>query len=250
MLDIIMACHNHLKYTIDAIDALKRNTVGEYRLTIVDDSTDLTPEYIKSLDPFNLKYIRPEVKIVEGNQNVNIGLMHTESNPVVFMAQQTLVEPNWNQYPLEIMRMDNKIALVGAKLLYENGLIEHVGICLPEGAAYWCDIGRGAPGHQFSDICEVPAVGFALVFINRLAFPNGFPEKLYPHGFAGPDDVDICFSIRKQGWKIMYCGMCCAYHKANAVRDKGTDYNLKVEECRKFFISRWGVNGSQLKEGV
>lgn len=250
MLDIIMACHNHLEYTIQAIAALKRNTPPEFRLTIVDDSTDLTPAYLRNLrrlGGININYVRPDIKITEGNQNINIGLKATTSNPVVFMAQNTFVEPDWAQYPPLIMQHDDKVALVGAKLLFQHGIIEHAGIILFEDSPCWCDIGRNEPGHRHSYIAPAPAVGFALVFINRLAFPDGFPEGLYPHGFAGPDDVDACFAVRKRGWKVMYCGACSAYHAANAVRSKGTDYEKNVEECRQFFLSRWGTGGTELK---
>ena len=245
MLDIIMATHNHLEYTIQAIEALKRNTMGEYRLTIIDDSTDFTPSYIWSLRDDKIRYIRPKEVIIEGNQNINIGLKNTTSNPVVFMAQNTFVEPCWDVMSQQIFRDNDKVAIVGAKLLYQNGLIEHAGIVASDYG--WGDIGRNEPGHRYSYNCEVPAVGFALVFINREAFPNGMPEKLYPYGFAGPDDVDICYSVRKRGWKVVYCGQCCAYHIANAVRNKGEDYAMKQQECCRFFLSRWGNNGTETK---
>lgn len=249
MLDIIMACHNHIEYTIQAIEALQRNTVGDFKLTLVDDSQDFcrTSSFCEEMKYSGTKIQRivPNEKIIEGNQNVNLGLKYTESNPVVFMAQNTFVEPGWNVVPLQIFANNEKVGLIGAKLLYQNGLIEHAGIIATDYG--WGDIGRGEPGHRHSHTCEVPAVGFALVFINRDAFPDGMPEKLYPYGFAGPDDVDICYSVRKRGWKVVYCGQSCAYHIANAVRNKGEDYAMKVEECRKFFLSRWGTNGTETK---
>lgn len=242
MLDIIIPTHNHIEYTIQCIEAIKRYTAIPYRITCIDDSTDnLTPQYLESLkDSLNCKYVYFER--TEGNANLNKGLAETESNPCVFMAQNTIVEPYWYNYPLSIFD-EKTIGLIGIKLLYPSGIIEHAGI-IQVGDA-WADIGRGEPGHRYSYTLDVPAVGFALVFINRLAFPDGFPEKLYPYGFAGPDDVDICFTIRKQGWRVIYCGESSAFHIANAVRTKDEKYYERAEACRKFFISRWGTNGTE-----
>ncbi len=240
MLEIIIPTHNHIEYTIQCIESLKRYTQVPYRITCINDSTDdLTETYLKTQD---LDIVHPDFIITEGHQNVNLGLRNTSSNPVVFMAQNTIVEPYWETYPLSIFD-EKSIGLIGIKLLYPTGIIEHAGIVQIDEA--WGDIGRGEPGHRYSFTADVPAVGFALVFINRLAFPEGFPEGLYPYGFAGPDDVDICLTIHKRGWRVVYCGESSAYHYANAVRTKSEDYYIKAEECRKFFISRWGINGTE-----
>lgn len=244
MLDIILATHNHLEYTIQAIDALKQNTSIDYKLTVVDDSIDLTPSYISGLSG-NLNYIRPIEKLVEGNQIINIGLKNTESNPVVFITQNTFVEPDWVAGPLNLFNGTDKIGLVGCKSLFRNGIIEQAGLYLPKDGDQTYAIGRNEPGHRYSNTYEVPAVGFCLVFINRLAFPDGLPTGLYPNGFANFDDIDTCFDVKKRGWKVLYCGGSIAYHIAGATKDE--DWGDKLEANRRFFISRWGIGGTELK---
>ena len=86
-IDIIMATHNNLGMTMRAVTALYENTNVDFRLTVVDDSVDMTPDYFRQLQRRvnNIQYIRPfdesyEVippKITHGNQIINIGLKPT-----------------------------------------------------------------------------------------------------------------------------------------------------------------------------
>ena len=56
-IDIILATHNHLDLTIQAVDCLYEFTSKPFRLIVVDDSTDgLTPLYFKKLMKENRQF--------------------------------------------------------------------------------------------------------------------------------------------------------------------------------------------------
>ena len=124
-IDIILTTHNHLGLTIECLDALYANTSVPFRLTIVDDSTDLTPTYIahfKAEHP-NIQFIRPKEKLTSANQIINIGLKNTSNPLVVNITNTTTVEPAWINYALIMMEQNSTIGIIGFKLLYSGPLI-------------------------------------------------------------------------------------------------------------------------------
>ena len=216
-IDIILPTHNHLELTIKCVNALYAYTTVPFNLIVVDDSTDLTPQYFKRFckQHDNVKYIRPKEKITRGNQNLLIGLENTTSEYLVFLANSTTVEPNWLDVALSLIKSDLKIGLVGFKLLYQNGTIEHAGMTLAPDLTPM-NYGMHQLGHTFTHIREVPIVGFALILFRREAMAGSIDTETYT-GFS-IEDLDVCLTMRQKGWKIIYCGMGVAYHIATATR--------------------------------
>ncbi len=241
MLDIIIPTHNKVQLTIQCLEALYKNTPEPFRLIIVDDSTDFTPDYLRlqNIEHGNITLIHSDKPYKTGNQTLNIGLAEVKTDVAVFMANSTFVEPDWTLYPPSIMNESPKVGIIGAKLLYQSGIIEHCGIVFADSApGVLMDIGRGEPGHRHSMVMEVPAVGFALVFLRMEAMPL-FDETTYI-GWGGYEDIDACMQVKENGWQILCCGMCSAYHTAAATRlkDKAT-FDKNMLENRRRFVKRW-----------
>lgn len=242
VIDIVMASHNNLKNTVTAVEALFENTLQPFRLIVIDDSMDMTARYLKELADAeeNVRIIVPEAPITQGNQLHQLALQHTNSEYFVFMANSIVVEPEWLDVPLKIMAECDDVGVIGAKLLYPDGRIEHAGMTVGKKGTVvgTFDYGRGQPGHRFNGIVKVQAVGFALVLLRRQAMESFTPDFTTYHGFSGMEDVDDCFTIREKGWKIIYCGSMVAYHNAKSTRGNGLQkadefYNLKA------FFTKW-----------
>jgi len=235
---------------MQCIDALYAHTNIPFNAIVVDDSTDLTPQYFAQLDKPNLTYFRPKVKLTECNQVINLALKKTRAPYVVYMGNSTQVEPRWLEPALQIMKQDSKIGLIGFKLIWEStGIIEHAGIDFQAGWPHHVNVGIYEPAHRHTVIRRMPAVGFALVLMRREAVKDGFETGNYI-GFSGFDDVDNCFTLNKKGWEVVYCGLGCAYHQTMATRntpEKEIELNEKSEENRFRFLARWGV--PELNEG-
>ena len=241
-IDIILPTHNHLELTINCVKALYEWTQLPFKLTVIDDSTDLTPEWFKlfQLDHDNINYLHfddPKF-LAGGSQIINIGLKNTKNEFIVNLNNSIEVEPLWLNAALDQMEGDPQIGVMGFKLLSRNGLISHAGLQVANGVLY--NIGKTEPAHRYTFMCEVPAVGWALALFRRSAFPDGVDEDYYI-GFRGWDDVDWCYDLRKRGYKVMYCGFGAAYHNEGATRITRTEefYNDAKENIRRFF-ARWG----------
>ncbi len=241
-IDIILLTHNNLSNTMRCVEALYQNTQEDFKITVIDDSIDLTPLYFARLKEGtgNVNYIRPDVKITSANQAINIGLKNTESDPVLFITNSTFVEPLWLSYALRIMEQDPKVGLVGFKLIFPetNTIIEAGEIVYPDGNRP--NVGMGEPSHRYTHIRPVNAIGWAVVLIRRAAIPVGGLDETTYIGFRGADDTDNCLEMVKAGWKIIYNGCGAAYHKLGACVGGGTDEGkAETAENWRRFIEKW-----------
>ena len=238
-IDIILTTHNRLELTIACVTALYEWTQIPFKLTVVDDSTDLTPEWFRlfQLEHDNVNYLHFDEKVLKsGAQIINIGLKNSKNEYVVNLNNSVRVEPLWLEAALEQMG-NPQVGVVGFKLLTETGLISHAGLLVKDDTLW--NLGARDAGHRYTFINEVPAVGWALALYRRSAFPDGMED--YYIGFRGWDDVDWCFDLRKRGWKVLYCGFGAAYHKEGATRKVRTqEFNDDVNENTKRFFDRWG----------
>ncbi len=245
MLDIILLTHNKLENTTRCVTALYENTEEPFLLNVIDDSTDSTPAYFTSLqmEKGNVNYIRPDVVLKSGNQAINIGLKLTHSDPVIFITNSSFVEPNWLPLALSLIRRDEKVGVVGFKLLFPetNTIIEAGEIVRPNGERP--NIGMYEPSHRHTYVREVHSVGWACVLLRRAALPpEGLDENTYI-GFRGMDDSDNCLEIKKRGYKILYNGYGCVYHKLSACQGGGTEQGqLEAAENYHRFVNKWAGN--------
>ena len=241
-IDIILTTHNRLELTINCVKALYEWTQFPFKLTVVDDSTDLTEEWFKlfQLDHHNVNYLHFDEPLKSGGQIINIGLKNTKNEYVVNLNNSIEVEPLWLNGALDQIAGDPQIGVMGFKLLSKNGLISHAGLYIENKILY--NIGKLEVAHRYTFMNEMPAIGWALSLFRRSAFPNGVDEDYYI-GFRGFDDVDWCYDLRNRGYKIMYCGFGAAYHNEGATRITRTEeFNADVRENTRRFFARWGEN--------
>ena len=238
--DVILTTHNHIELTIECLNCLYRHTSIPFGLIVIDDSTDLTPQWFdtfqKSHD--NVKFIRPSESLVNGNQCFRLGAEQSNSEFVVSLVNSARVEPEWYNTPLQLLQQNPKVGLVGIKLLSPNGIIWHAGIGFNNHIPF--HIGSGAPGHQFSHIRPALCVNYSVGFFRRQALLDSLDEKTYI-GWRSFEDTDVCVSLRDKGWSIMYCGMASAYHIESPTRLEGDQMQFWKEynENLRRFIAKW-----------
>ncbi len=242
-IDIFLLTHNHMENTVRCVDALYHNTKESFKLTVIDDSTDETEAYFRRLikEGDNINYVRPDVFIHSGEQAVNIGLKLTQTDPVIFMANSTFVEPDWLTIGLRIMNEEPRAGLVGCKILFpESNLILEAGLhVFPD--AHRMNVGMYELGHRYCHIREVNAIGWGSgLLIRRAALP---PEGL-EDGFYIPwravIDLDHCLEIKKRGWRIYYNGFGVVYHQLGGSQGGGTEQGLRENgENTRRFEEKW-----------
>lgn len=241
--DVFLNCYNRLELTINCVNALYKHTQDFlFRLTVLDDSNDpidLTPEYFQRLskEKDNIQYVHPpNRRFRDYDERYNWGLERTDCPYVIFLNNSCLVEPGWIAYPLSMMKENAQIGVVGIKSVKPNGLIENAGVILCDNEIR--NIGWDEPGHRYSFIYQVDAVGSNACLFRREAIKEGFDFSYYLP-WHGPSDIDYCLQLKQKGWGIYYCGYASVVHHMAATRSQDPLYLSNFNENMKRFRARW-----------
>lgn len=116
----------------------------------------------------------------------------------------------------------NDVGVVGAKLVYPNGKIQHAGGYLPTPtllAQHW---GYGEAEHgQYDVVRDVPFVTGAALALRRDTWDllGGLDEAFAP---AYYEDADLCWRVREHGLRVVYEPRAVAVHHEAAALGKGS----------------------------
>ena len=130
-----------------------------------------------------------------------------------------------------------EVGAVGARLLYENGTIQHAGVILGVGAIepvaghVYERVAADAPGHlnHLRIARNMSAVTAACLAMRRTVFDEvgGFDEKNLPVAF---NDVDLCLKVGQRGYQIICTPQAELTHLESLSR--GSD--LRPEAIERF----------------
>lgn len=130
------------------------------------------------------------------------------------------------------------VGVVGTKLLYPDGRLQHGGIYFMQNAPY-----RGLPFHRkhgqpdtldpVVDKERVPAVTGAFLFCRRADFISW--RGLDEHYREEAQDVDLCLKARRAGREILFMNLGGIVHVENGTRPKGSENPAD----REYFFWKW-----------
>lgn len=211
---VIIPVFNNWQYTERCLKSLERTGVTQRAEVILVDngSTDGTLERVRRQFPW-VQIVRNETNLgfaIACNQGARVA-----SSPfLVFLNNDTEVKPGWLDALLSAARRDPKVAVVGSKLLYPDGRIQHAGVRILHGLPYpltAVHLGHGKPDDPaFNNAGPVHAVTGASMLVRRDVFwaVGGF-DTGYKNGY---EDVDLCLKVRQRGFEILYEPRSVAIH--------------------------------------
>jgi O-antigen biosynthesis protein len=184
--------------------------------------------------PFNFAAMNNEA--VQAARGTVVGLINND------------IEATHDSWLAEIVGqlMRPNVSIVGAKLLWPNGMVQHGGVVLGmgNGASHfgnrladgdWGDHGRNQLLQQVS------AVTAACLFIRRKDYLDvgGMDARAFPVNF---NDVDLCLKIRARGGAVVWTPHACLLHAESASRGKDELPSLRARVAREIdnLRTRWG----------
>lgn len=237
---IVIPVHGQLPLTLRCLHSLAASgDATSFEVIIVDDaSPDGSADVLPHVE--GLVYVRNETNLGFIG-SCNAGSMAARGEFLVFLNNDTLVQPGWLDSLLATFRQFPDTGLVGSKLVYPDGRLQEAGgIVYRSGAA--ANYGRNADPTEprFNFVREVDYCSGACIAIRTKIFNQlgGFDSHYAPAYF---EDTDLGMRVRECGLKVRYQPASVVVHLEGA--SSGTDTRVGVKSYQVLnqqkFIERW-----------
>jgi glycosyltransferase involved in cell wall biosynthesis len=216
-----------------------------YEIIVIDNGSKQksTLRYLRQLAERD--NVRVYQKDIPFNHSVltNFGVKKARGEYVCFLNNDTkIITPSWLEELLGIMQRD-KVAVVGAKLLFKNNTIQHAGIALGlfgiAGHVMHAHAATSA-GYLFNlhATMNYSAVTAACCLVDKVIFNQlqGFYEKLESHY----NDVDFCLRVVKAGYQVVFTPHAELYHHESATRLAIKDDQQNYQRAKQILLNRHG----------
>ncbi|MBR3225054.1 MAG: glycosyltransferase [Atopobiaceae bacterium] len=223
---------------------LKKTTYANYEVILVENNSaeSQTFELYEKLQNADgrvrvVAWEPPEPGAFNYSAIVNFGVAHTAGEIVVLLNNDTeVIEPHWMHEMLGCL-MRPEVGVVGAKLLFGDGLIQHVGMAAnPDGGfCHVCqnltseEAGPSAAATMPGDYCMVTG---ACQMMRKSLFEElgGYDEELA----VGFNDGDFCLRAREAGFAVTVCARAQLHHREFSSRGReSTDTRLQERFMRE-----------------
>jgi GT2 family glycosyltransferase len=250
LVSIIVPTKDKLSLLRPCIDGvLERTEYPQFEILIVDNGSveRVTADYLAQIacDPRVTVLQYPEAYNFSAINN--FAVRHARGSFLCLLNNDTeVVEPGWLT---EMMRyaVRPEIGAVGAKLLYDDGSIQHAGVVVGIGEA-------AGHAHRFLPADEpgyfkmphvahfVTAVTAACLVVAKDKFETvgGLDQDKFAVAF---NDVDLCLKLQAAGWRNAYVPHAVLLHHES--RSRGNDMSpLNIDRYRSELDTlqrRWGT---------
>ncbi|HEX3047078.1 MAG TPA: glycosyltransferase family 2 protein [Bacillota bacterium] len=243
LISIIIPTVNQVELVRNCLASLaasQPSVLYPYEIIVVDDGSP--PEIQQGLREVIKPYGARLVTLPNNSgfsTTVNRGVAQSKGGYICLLNNDvTLVQRNW----LDLMMADalrSRVGVVGPRLLYLNGLIQHGGlIYLPQSGGFDHEY-RSFPGDYppATHSREVLGVTGALMLINRRLWDalGGMDERF----FVGMEDIDFSLRTWEKGWRIYYTGGAFAIHPEGTTRGHDPYWRAKGAESGVRFQQKW-----------
>lgn len=176
----------------------------------------------------------------------NFAVNNCNSEYILFLNNDTeVISPNWLGEMVKCFE-DERVGVVGIKLLYPNNTIQHCGVALDiKNVAIHPFLKSKESEVDLQERKEWPAVTGACMLTKKDLFIKlgGFDEINLPIAY---NDVDYCLRLGEMNYKTVCVSNVKMYHYESATRKSDIwarifdrkRYNCFLKE-KNFFISRW-----------
>ena len=222
----------------ELVASIRRTTPNEQvQIVLADDAS--APEHVRRLEQI------ADVRLVLGESNVgfaaNVNRGIAAADPrddIVLLNSDMVALAHWLACLQYAAYSDEDVGIVGAKLLYPDGRIQHAGVHRNLGAPLWFDHRfRFKPADHGPANVTAPALAVtgACMYVKREVIDAaGTLDERYAMGY---EDVDWCLRAWQAGYRVLYYPPAVLYHRESATR--GTTVGEREQASQDAFWSRW-----------
>jgi len=245
-ISVIIPVFNKIQFTINCLESISKvyNRENNFEVIVVDNaSSDGTKEYLQFAE-----IIYPNLRVISNTKNIGFAKANNQAvkeaggDYVLFLNNDTEVQNGWLDKLILIIENDNSVGAVGCKLLYPDGNIQHAGVVIMEDKAspeapliayhvYYKDPANLPEANQLRTYQSLTA---ACLLVRKSAFGSvdGFDEEYW----NGYEDVDLCFKLGQDGWKLVYQPTSVVFHYESK---SGPERFSKVSQNTERLNKKW-----------
>ncbi|GAA4856399.1 glycosyltransferase [Saccharopolyspora rosea] len=240
LVSVIIPVHGKWAYTRQCLRFLGGHVVSvPFEVIVVDDA---------SPDDSAAKLAACEgVRLVRAERNLgfvgacNLGAEHARGDYLFFLNNDAEVTESWLDVLVDTARSDERIGLVGAKLVYPDGRLQECGGIVWSDGSGW-NYGRGTDpnGAEFNVLRDVDYCSGAAILVRTDVFRQvgGFDQRFAP---AYYEDTDLAFAVRAAGYRTVVQPNAVVVHHEGVSNgtDLGTGVKRHQDLNRRAFAEKW-----------
>ena len=237
---IVIPAWNHFDAThlcLRAIAGLQERC--PFEVIVVDDcSSDETAERLPQVQ--GLRYLRNASNLGFIGA-CNAGAQAARGDYLVFLNNDTAVQPGWLDALLDTFDAHGGVGLVGARLVYPDGRLQEAGGIVFRDASGW-NYGRfddpADPRYNFvreADYCSGAAIAIPRALFERF---GGFDAYYAP---AYYEDTDLAMKVRQAGLRVLYqpASVVVHFEGVSSGTDLGSGVKAHQVTNQQRFLARW-----------
>ncbi|MBZ0265087.1 glycosyltransferase [bacterium] len=203
LVSIVIPHFNLPDLLIECVQSIVENTLDiPFEIIVIDNGSDNTSkELISKLEQWGVLFLRSDTN--EGFAKAcNRGARAARGQYVLLLNNDTKVRQGWLRQMVTASQEEDA-GIVGARLLYPNGKVQHAGITI-SADKFPGHIYCGAPG-DFQNVMKrrsFQAVTGACMLIRKELYERlGGMDEAFLNSF---EDIDFCLKARTLGVNIVY----------------------------------------------
>jgi GT2 family glycosyltransferase/SAM-dependent methyltransferase len=239
---IVIPVCNHASVTRQCLNTLlaRPPRTTDCEIIVVDDaSSDDTP---RLLDGYG-----DRIRVITHAANAgfaiscNHGAIMAAGDYVVFLNNDTIPQAGWLDALVDCARRHPKAGIVGSKLLFPNGSVQHAGVAFAPPSGLPTHLYYGFPGDHpaVNKPRRFQAVTGACLLVRRDLFEqlNGF-DPLFLNVY---EDVDLCLRAGTLGYEVHYAPQSVLHHLQSITRGMpaAKDPVKGLKHSAEHLIARW-----------
>ncbi len=237
---IIMPAYNNAQYTMNCLQSIIKYTNSvSYEVIVVNDcSEDKTAVLLRNVKNLKILSNKSNLGFVE---SCNAGARVSRGKYLFFLNNDTIVTQHWLEPLLGVIEGSDTVGAVGSKLVYPSGMLQEAGGIIwsdATGLNYGRNDNPDKPEYNF--VREVDYCSGAALLVKKDLFEKigGFDEQFTPGYY---EDTDLCFSIRKIGYTVIYQPTSTIIHFEGMANGTDVRYGKKryQEIHRGKFYTKW-----------
>jgi O-antigen biosynthesis protein len=247
---VIIPFKDSVEITQQCMTALQDTQYANFEVLLLDNwSTSAEAEVLS-----RRLQLLPRTRVIRVEEPFNFSRLVNKATRLTDAGYYLLMnndviqhQPDWLNVMLAELLADEQVAVVGPKLVYQNGFVQHAGVGVGLGGVadhFHRALPQDAPGYAGRAMVaqEVSAVTAACMLVRAEIFHRvgGMDEE---HLAVAFNDVDFCLKVRQEGYKIVFTPDVVAEHRESYTRGND-DQPIKQarfqDECRTM-AERWNT---------